>query len=191
MAVAQHMGIGAFAAAAIATAVIVWASGALHEDGLADCADAFGLPRSVERTHEILKDPRMGTFGVIALCLSLLIRVALTAEVGPLGLIAAEMLSRATMTAAMTWSRPAGSGLAQAAGQASAATAIIAGALALGVGAALAGASIVWGAVAAGIATAMLLAKSRARLGGHTGDVLGAVQQLSLLAFLAAAPGGS
>lgn len=187
MAGCQSLGIGDIAAAAIATALIVWATGALHEDGLADCADAFGLPRTGERTQAILKDPRMGSFGVVALCLSLLMRVALAAEAGPLALIAAETVSRAAMALAMASAQPAGAGLARAAGRASLPAAFIAGTLALGFGIGLAGPSLVWGAILAGIAAAGLLRAARKRLGGYTGDVLGAVQQTALLPLLAAA----
>ncbi len=187
MAVAQYLGIGALASAAIATALIVWATGALHEDGLADCADAFGLPRSAERTQAILKDPRMGAFGVVALCLSLLLRVALATEAGPLALIAAEGVSRAAMGLAMAASSPAGTGLATAAGKASPAAAVIAGALALGLSVGLAGPLLLWGALTATAFAAVLLRASKRRLDGYTGDVLGAVQQLALLALLTAA----
>lgn len=190
MAGAQAIGVGAFAAAAIATALIVWTTGALHEDGLADYADAFGLPRTAERTQAILKDPRMGAFGVVALCLSLLLRVALAAEAGPLALIAAETVSRAAMALAMASAQPAGTGLAKAAGKASVPAAFIAGMLALGIGAGLAGPALLWGGIAAAFAGAWLLHTARKRLGGYTGDVLGAVQQVTLLALLTAASAG-
>lgn len=184
MAFAASLGIGNLASAAIAVALIVWLTGALHEDGLADFADAFGLPRTAARTHEILKDPRMGAFGVVTLALSLILRVALAAEAGPLALLAAEMLSRSAMALAMYRSQPAGQGLARAAGTASAAAAVIPGALALGLAIALAGPALLWGVVLAATAGAFILAKSKARLGGYTGDVLGAVQQTALLALL-------
>ena len=52
----------------VAAAIIV--SGALHEDGLADVADALGAHTTTERRLEILKDPRVGTFGALALVLA-------------------------------------------------------------------------------------------------------------------------
>jgi adenosylcobinamide-GDP ribazoletransferase len=87
----------------------------------------------------------------------------------------------------MASAKPAGAGLAQAAGKASFPAAFIAGTLALGIGAGLAGPALLWGGIAAAIAAAWLLHTARKRLGGYTGDVLGAIQQMSLLALLAAA----
>lgn len=191
MALAQSLGLTPLAAAAVATALIVWMTGALHEDGLADCADAFGLPRPADRTQAILKDPRMGAFGVVALCLSLVLRIVLAAEAGPLALIAAETVSRAAMALAMAAARPAGTGLAHAAGRASFPAAFIAGTLALGIGIGLAGPALAWGALIAAVAVLWLMRTARQRLGGYTGDVLGAAQQVSLLALLAGAAAGA
>ena len=61
------------AAAAVLLIFWVWSTGALHLDGLGDCADAWvGGLGSRERTLEILKDPRTGAMGVVALVLALL-----------------------------------------------------------------------------------------------------------------------
>ncbi|HZG83778.1 adenosylcobinamide-GDP ribazoletransferase [Paenibacillus sp.] len=60
------------AAAAVATALWVWATGALHLDGWMDVADAFGSRRSRERMLEIMKDPRVGASGAAAGALLLL-----------------------------------------------------------------------------------------------------------------------
>jgi adenosylcobinamide-GDP ribazoletransferase len=61
--------------AALSVALITWITGCLHVDGLGDVADAFGGGKTKERTLEILKDPRMGSFGVTAIVLALLIKV--------------------------------------------------------------------------------------------------------------------
>jgi len=61
--------------AALSVALITWITGCLHVDGLGDAADAFGGGKTKERTLEILKDPRMGSFGVTAIVLALLIKV--------------------------------------------------------------------------------------------------------------------
>ena len=61
--------------AALSVALITWITGCLHVDGLGDAADAFGGGKTKERTLEILKDPRMGSFGVTAIVLVLLIKV--------------------------------------------------------------------------------------------------------------------
>ena len=102
--------------AALAT-VAFWIaiSGILHEDGLADVADAVRAGRSRERVLSILKDSRIGTYGAIAILLSVLARwQALEYLATPrvlATLIAAQAVPRAAMVA-MAWvSRPAGSGL--------------------------------------------------------------------------------
>jgi adenosylcobinamide-GDP ribazoletransferase len=67
----SHLGI----LAALSVALITWISGCLHMDGLGDVADAFGARKAKEQTLEILKDPRMGSFGVTAIALALVIKV--------------------------------------------------------------------------------------------------------------------
>ena len=67
-------------AAIVATALLVALTGALHEDALADCADAFGLPRTRERMLAILHDSAIGSFGACALVLSLAARIACVAS---------------------------------------------------------------------------------------------------------------
>lgn len=52
----------------------ILATGALHEDAIADCADAFRAHRTPDKIHAILKDPHIGVFGTIALLMSLLVR---------------------------------------------------------------------------------------------------------------------
>ena len=60
---------------AIATALCIYLSGAYHEDGLADMADGFGAGGDGERISSIIHDSRLGTYGVSALCLAIIIRV--------------------------------------------------------------------------------------------------------------------
>src|SRR5258708_6404667 len=64
-----------FPAAALAVVATVAATGALHEDGLADVADGFGGGGTRERQLEIMRDSRIGTYGVFALVLSFMLRV--------------------------------------------------------------------------------------------------------------------
>ena len=61
--------------AALSVALITWLTGCLHVDGVGDVADAFGAGKGKDRILEILKDPRMGSFGVTAIVLDLLIKV--------------------------------------------------------------------------------------------------------------------
>lgn len=89
---------GPWVAATVTVGVSLALTGALHEDGLADTADALGGGTTPEEVHAILKDSRIGTFGAAALTLALLLRVALLvrleAHFAPL-LLLAHTLSRA------------------------------------------------------------------------------------------------
>src|SRR5437879_3990091 len=102
--------------AALAT-VAFWAmiSGVLHEDGLADIADALRAGRTQERMLAILKDSRIGTFGAVAVVLSVLARwQALEHLATPRVIavcIAAQAVPRAALVALAWVSRPVGAGL--------------------------------------------------------------------------------
>jgi adenosylcobinamide-GDP ribazoletransferase len=99
--VAVHAGLaplGPWPAAILTVTAGLLVTGAFHEDGLADSADALGgATHAPERLLEILKDSRVGTFGASALFLSLLVRIALLVSLGPdggLGLILCHALAR-------------------------------------------------------------------------------------------------
>lgn len=190
--VALAVGLTAAVAAALALAALVLACGALHEDGLADCADGIWGGTDPAARLRIMKDSQIGTYGALALGLSALIRwAALTQllEAGPgagvTALLAAAALSRAAMAgvaATLPHARP--DGLARHVGRVPRATAQ------LGVGVA-AGAALLlvgWTALPAITATALaawaVARRARARLGGQTGDVLGAAQQIAEIAAL-------
>lgn len=72
-------------AAVLGTVLSVLMTGAFHEDGLADVADGLGGSLNRERALEIMKDSRVGAFGAIAITLALLLKVALLAQLGSLG----------------------------------------------------------------------------------------------------------
>ena len=93
-------------AGAVAVAVGLLITGAFHEDGLGDIADAFGGGWTVERRLEILKDSRHGTYGVAAICASIVLRVvALGSLPGPwamfTGAVAAHTMGRVAAVALM------------------------------------------------------------------------------------------
>jgi len=178
----------------VAVGATILLTGALHEDGLADMADGFGGGRDRTRKLEIMRDSRIGSFGVLALVLSVGLRAgALAALATPLAagaaLVAAHAVSRAVLPAAMIALPPArDDGLAAASGRPAAihaATALIVGGLlsllALGPGPGSVG--LLAGAVAA----VLVIALARAQIGGHTGDVLGAIQQAAETTVLLAA----
>jgi adenosylcobinamide-GDP ribazoletransferase len=177
-------------AATIAVAGTAVATGALHEDGLADTVDGFGGGGDRERKLQIMRDSRIGTYGVVALVLALGARITALASFDDYGdavaaLILCAAASRALVVAAMHGAPLARSdGLAAAAGRPAQAKML----WALGIGglAALVFAGID-GVVAAAVGSAVawaIVALARRQIGGVTGDVLGAVQQGAEIAML-------
>jgi adenosylcobinamide-GDP ribazoletransferase len=158
-------------------------SGVLHEDGLADIADAVRAGRSRDRMFAILKDSRIGAFGAVMLVLSLLARwQALQSLATPRvmeAIVASQVVPRAAMVALAWAARPAGSGLGAAlSGTLSTGPALFA--IAQGTAAAL------WCGARPGFAivigSAGILRLSQIwfykRLGGVNGDALGFTEQL-------------
>nr|WP_152467015.1 adenosylcobinamide-GDP ribazoletransferase [Sulfitobacter sp. THAF37] len=181
-ALASGAGLPPAVAALITLAVTVLLTGAMHEDGLADCADGFWGGWTRDRRLEIMKDSQIGTYGVIALALTLILRwqlIALLIGAGALAaaLIPAAMVSRACMVWAMQRLPHArNSGLSRQTGTPPRAAVI--GALGIGVlAAAFSGAwlGVIVMSLAATLATG---AVAGAKIGGQTGDVLGATQQI-------------
>lgn len=178
--------------AALVLAIEAAATGGLHEDGLADCADGFWGGRDKARRLEIMKDSRVGSYGVLALGIMLLARwAALTALIGAgqWGVIlAAAAMSRAPMAALMAGLPNArGSGLSASHGAPSPGVAAQAAGVALVLGWLCAGWAALPMALAMSVATGLVALVARAKIGGQTGDVLGAAQQLALVAGLASA----
>ena len=176
---ATALGLSDALAGFLGVAAGVALTGALHEDGLADMADGLGAAER-ERALEIMRDGRIGAFGALALGLTLPMRALALAAAGPAAALAAHALSRGAMAAAMAWTPPARKdGLAASAGEARAGWALL---LAAGVAVALG-----WQALPAAALAALGVAwLAWRRFGGHTGDALGAVQQLAELAALLA-----
>ena len=191
-AAALALGAGASVAAVIGLAASLLMTGCLHEDGLADSADGLWGGADPERRLEIMRDSRIGAYGAAALTLMLLARFAGISEVigsvSPLAAFAAcGALSRAVMLMAMFASPQAREdGLAAACGKPAPAAAWTGCAIAVILSAALLGwpAVILAAAAAAGGFAVSWLAIRR--IGGHTGDTLGAAQQISETACLLA-----
>ncbi|MGL4743314.1 MAG: adenosylcobinamide-GDP ribazoletransferase [Dermatophilaceae bacterium] len=188
----------AVVAAVLSTAAGVLFTGAFHEDGLADTADALGAGADRARALEIMRDSRLGSYGAVALLLVLTLKVGvltelLSASSAPVvvaALVAGHALSRASMVVVVATStyvrdRGAGTAVAQGIGRAPLAVTLIGGALAVAPLAVVAGPLAVSAALvgaAAGHLAARLIFERR--LGGYTGDCLGAVQQLSEVTML-------
>ena len=180
----------AIVAATLAAGGSALLTGAFHEDGLADVADAFAGGSTQKRRVEILDDPRLGTFGVMALTTSFLLRVGAISTLdtwSALALIpAAHALSRVGVIVLMRRVPPARRGGLGAAYSASPnprreMTAVVTGIVlcALLIGKWTLPAVVLCAAVALGMGRL-----ARIKIGGTTGDVLGAAQQLGELATL-------
>jgi adenosylcobinamide-GDP ribazoletransferase len=188
---AQLIGLASWPAALLSVLAGIALTGALHEDGLADTADGFSGGRDREEKLAILRDSRQGTYGVLAIVLSVLLRAAALAGIGDvihggLALIAAHAASRAALPAAMMGLTPARpDGLGAMAGTPRA-DGTIAAAL-IGTAIALAALGPVQGAIALCLAGVIVFATAelaRSQIGGYTGDVLGAFQQVAEIVIL-------
>jgi adenosylcobinamide-GDP ribazoletransferase len=194
---AHALGLPPLVCATLAIAVVVFITGALHEDGLADVADGFGGGQSRERKLEIMRDSRIGAYGAAAMALSLVLRIAALSALlehglptAAAGLVLAGAASRAFGLLPLALLAPARTeGLGASAGRLEADGALAAGITALivagvlglsvlGLGHALLGWCL---ALAAGLT---MTAIARRQIGGQTGDVAGAAQQLSEIACL-------
>lgn len=181
-------------AATVAVAAQVLLTGALHEDGLADVADSAG-GSSPEARRRILDDPSHGTYGVMALVVSTIVRVAAIASMGgpaALGaLVVAGAMGRGASVAMMGAMSPVdGDGLAAGHLRSLTAGGVAAGVVAAGALGALAVGA--WALPAAALAALIALTLGRwsgRRLGGVTGDVLGAATVVSEVAVLVLAAG--
>jgi adenosylcobinamide-GDP ribazoletransferase len=176
----------------VALAALVVLTGALHEDGLGDVADGFGGGRSRDDKLRIMRDSRVGTYGVVAIVFSLGLRAAavaaLPAVLGAAGIIAAAALSRAMLPAILRWlpsARPAGMGAEAGRPQLQAVVVatVIGGLIAL---IALGPLTALLAVVLATTGAAAVALLARQQIGGHTGDVCGAAQQTAEVAALLA-----
>jgi len=195
-AVAWGVGLPPALAAAVGIATTLLATGCLHEDGLADVADGFGGGQDRERKLEIMRDSRIGAYGTCALVMSLLLRWAATAAIAnplpvALALVASHVSARAVLPAFMRLVPTARSdGLSAKAGQPTpgcVAVAALLGVMALGGALGPYAMPIGIGLVAA--ASYFMAWLSVRQIGGQTGDVLGALEQIVEIAVLLVAAG--
>ena len=195
--VSGWLGFGSLLAAALAVAAMALLTRGLHLDGLADLADGLGSGKPAAEALAVMKKSDIGPFGVITLVLTLAIQVAAIAEEPVAGVVVAAMTGRLAVTWAcrsgVRAARPGGLG-ALVAGtvrplDAMAATIVTAGVATLaaltgpdgGAYDAVLGAAAVLAGLAASVA---LLRHAVRRLGGVTGDVLGALVETAVTAAL-------
>jgi adenosylcobinamide-GDP ribazoletransferase len=172
----------------------VLVTGAFHEDGLADVADAFAGGWTRDDRLRILDDPRHGSYGVAALCGSIVLRILALASLAPAaGLaaaVAAHTLGRASAVVALTVAPPAktdglGATIAGPDGVEPTGGRTATGGRWIGVAAGLLIAAVAlgwWAAPAAALAatgTAAVVWLSIRKIGGVSGDVLGTMEQVA------------
>jgi adenosylcobinamide-GDP ribazoletransferase len=186
--------------AALALITLTIVTGALHDDGLADCADAFFGARDIERRLEIMKDSRIGTFGALALVFVFALGWACLTQIaetnGTYATLAALFIAASASRAGVVWhwhvlpsARP--DGLAASQGKpdwnAVVLSAIYAAFIAVSLVIAVFGIGtmiiVLTFAFTAALGTMIL---ARAKVGGHTGDTLGLSQKITELAVLLA-----
>lgn len=187
-------------AVALSMACTLLFTGAFHEDGLADCADAFGGGYSRERVLEIMRDSRIGSFGAIALVLVLLVKFSTLLEIArvsltqatvalviahaasrTVGLLVMALLPYARRDDDAAKARPVAQGI----GAREWFTGVLVGTspALLATAAGLIGPLVLLTLTAAcGVVLLSATGYLRARIGGYTGDCLGATQQLAEVA---------
>ncbi|HRY05659.1 MAG TPA: adenosylcobinamide-GDP ribazoletransferase [Hyphomicrobiaceae bacterium] len=190
---AHVLGLSNLVCALLAVLAGVVASGALHEDGLADCVDGFGGGWTRARKLEIMRDSRVGTYGVIALIIALGLRISLYAEISKTydvlcAAVGLGALTRGFLPLAMALlpaARKDGAA-AEAAARLSSSVVGVSAVLSVTIALVLLGPS---GLLAIGAClcamSAMFLVAVR-QIGGQTGDVLGAAHVIGEIAGLLA-----
>ena len=185
----------------LSTAAGIYATGAFHEDGFADMCDGFGGGLTPERVLEIMKDSRIGAYGAIGIICLLALKLTTLSMLPPLAavgaLFVAHPLSR-LMATSLIWrldyaraegkAKPLAQKMSGGEFLIAAATAVIP-ALAIAALHWLTWTTLIAGVVFAAIATIWLARKFVRRIGGYTGDCLGAVQQVSEVMFYLCALG--
>ncbi len=171
--------------AGLTLALLILLTGAMHEDGLADSADGLWGGHDAERRLEIMKDSRIGAYGVLVLILAMGLRWLGLAEVTWTGLVTALVVSRAMMVPLMlVLPHARASGLAHSVGRPDAATTLVAMLIAMLIAIILSGAAGLLALIIAGALAAGIGALAHAKIGGQTGDILGATQITTEIAVL-------
>lgn len=189
---ANSLGLPSPINALISLFVLVFLTGAIHEDGVADSADGLWGGWDAARRLEIMKDSHIGSYGVLALLFSFAARWAalwllfdLGQGVGFAAILSGAVASRAMMPALMAALPNArASGLSHSTGRPSATTAAVGICIALLLSVLLLGWVGLWAVICGGLAAIAIAFLASKKIGGQTGDILGAAQQLSEIAVL-------
>jgi adenosylcobinamide-GDP ribazoletransferase len=183
-------GLPDLASAALALGAGMLLTGALHEDGLADVADGFGGGRDTASKLEIMRDSRLGTYGALILLVGFAAKLSALAAIPDsyvvTSLIAAHALGRGILPAmAMNLPYARKDGLARNAGQPEAGVVVTSLVIAFVIALlALSWANAFWAALVCGIVAVGMSWIAMRQIGGQTGDVLGAAEQVAETAVL-------
>lgn len=184
---ALALGLGPMPAAVLALCVLAFVTGGLHHDGLADFADGIGGGRDRDHCLEIMRDSRIGSYGVLALIFAVGLQasaLAMFENGAPFALFALVGVgSRLSMLVVLDILPPARDG-----GLGHAASGAALGAWAPGAGVLvvitlLLGVAALPALLAGALAAFLVAFLAKHRIGGQTGDVLGAVQVMSAVAI--------
>jgi adenosylcobinamide-GDP ribazoletransferase len=195
--IVSRLALPGLVSAVLALTATLALTGCLHEDGLADTFDGLGGGATRERKLEIMRDSRIGSYGACALVMSLLLRTAAVASLAEpaavaLALVASHAGARALLPGFMRLLPPARSdGLAADAGRPSrqsVALAVLFGAAALVIGLGIARTLVASMLLVAAFTIVRRLCLSQ--IGGQTGDVAGALEQIGEVAILLTAAAG-
>ncbi len=189
---AMQAGLPSPFSALITLVFLVILTGAMHEDGLADTADGLWGGWDPEKRLAIMKDSHIGTYGVAAVFFSLAWRCAALFMLYDMGayaaisaILVAAILSRAVMPVLMA-ALPAArnTGLSHRVGRVPKSTAVLAMGLAGVLAGVLIGPMAIAALVAVALTTGAVAVIAHKKIGGQTGDILGAGQQLAEIAVL-------
>ena len=179
----------------LSVAAGIYATGAFHEDGFADMCDGFGGGMTRERVLEIMKDSRIGAYGAIGIFCLLLLKCATLTHMPPFGVLAALLVAHPMsrlMAVSLIWrldyaraegkSKPLAQKMRTMEFAIAAVTALLPALILIYMGW-LSWTMLISGFALALLATVWLARKFVRRIGGYTGDCLGAVQQVTEAIF--------
>ena len=184
-----RIGLPAIAAAALALGAAALLTGALHDDGLADVADGFGGGADKAAKLEVMRDSRVGTYGVLVLLTAFVTKVGALSALPRadvfMALVATHALARAPLAVLAARMPYAREGLAASVGRPDPSTAFAASVVAIAIAFLALPANMALAAVIVTTLGAMgCAALAQRQIGGQTGDVLGATEQVCEIAVL-------
>jgi adenosylcobinamide-GDP ribazoletransferase len=190
-ALAIRIGLASSLASLLAVGCMILLTGALHEDGMADTIDGFGGGRTAERRLEIMRDSRIGSYGALALIVAVGLRVAAIATLADpwrvlIALVVAGSLARGAILVVLLTAKPArNNGMAAGLARVPMGETIAGLAMPLVLGAILLPfPRVLFLALIAALIAWVIARAATSRIGGHTGDVLGATAVISECAAL-------